>query len=67
VGTHHVRWDLLGVAVNRLTGFWVFVGTVTLASWSAVGAWAGALIARYGLLHDGCPDLDLGRSCGWRR
>ncbi len=61
----HVRWDILGIAVYGLTGRFL-VATLTLASWSAVGAWAGALIACYGLLNDSCPDLDIGRSCrGW--
>ena len=66
IRAHQVRWYVFRVAINWLIGRFI-VGTVSLASWCAVGAWTGALIAGYGLLNDGCPDLDIRQACGWRR
>jgi len=66
IRAHHVRWHIFRVAINKLIGRFI-VGTVSLASWSAVGAWTLSLIGSYGLLNDGCPDLGIGQACGWRR
>jgi hypothetical protein len=66
IRAHHVRWHIFRVAINELIGRFI-VGTVSLASWCAVGAWTGSLVVSYGLLNDGCPDLDIRQACGWRR
>src|SRR4029078_9421919 len=64
IRAHQVRWHIFRVAINKLIGRFI-VGTVSLASWRAVGAWTRSLIASYGLLNDGCSDLDIGQACGW--
>ena len=61
IRAHHVRWHIFRVAINKLIGRFI-EGTVSLASWCAAGAWTRSLIASYGLLNDGCPDLDIGQA-----